>query len=458
MKHVRDVIKLGAPLMAGLLVEYVMYIADSVMVGRLGTEYLAAVAIGGMVSEILWAFTWTVAVAVQTFVSRRYGIQTASEVTDRHDLILDTGWAARTGFLFGFLAGCIALGASTLAQPLLSVLIEDETTVSLAMQYVQIIRWSMLPAAVFYAAYGFLAGIGKTRIIMAATILTNALNILINYFLIYGALNFPRMGIRGAALGTLLAQCFGLMFIAVVFFAQSEFRQYRIFTGGTIRHFHLLMDMIKAWVPVTAQNIAAFFVFLVYEGLISRFGTIHLAVIHIIFVLTWAGKTVSGGLAEGGSILVGNNLGRGDRKEAQRYVYACLYIGLVVGAVLLAVNLLIPGIILKIFNPEPQVYTQGLKSLRFFAIFICLGTVGYSLEIVFTHNGWGSFVLLADLASHIIFTLGFSWAAVSYFNTGIRTVWTGYGVYLAVFAVLLLVGFASGRWADQVSVETDPVA
>lgn len=442
--------------MAGLLVEYVMYIADSVMVGRLGTEHLAAVAVGGMVSEILWAFTWTVAAAVQTFVSRRYGAQTAAGTEDKTAAALYTGQAARLGSFFGFLAGGLALTASTLAGPLLKALIDNANTVTLAMRYVRIIRWSMVPAAVFFAAYGFLAGIGKTKTIMIATILTNVLNIAFNYMLIYGKFSCPRMEIRGAALGTFLAQVFGLCFVAVIILSRKDLRQYQLFHRRESRAPRLLADMAGAWLPVTGQNIGAFFIFLVYEGIVSSFGTVHLAVVHIIFLLTWAGKTVTGGLAEGGSILVGNHLGRGERKEARRYVYACLYIGSVVGAVLLAANLLVPGLILKIFNPEPEALEQGKKALRFFAVFICLGTAGYSLETIFTHNGWGSFVLAADIVSHVAFTLGFSWLALRFFDAGIRTVWTGYGIYLAVFAALLLAGMASGRWADRVRETSGP--
>jgi len=455
MKHVRDVIKIGAPLMAGLLVEYVMYIADSVMVGRLGTEYLAAVAVGGMVSEILWAFTWTVAAAVQTFVSRRYGIQTAAGARDRTSLTLHTGHAGQTGLLFGLLAGSLALAASTLAGPVLKLLIDNETTIGPAMQYVRIIRWSMLPAALFFAVYGFIAGIGMTKTIMTATVLTNLVNITFNYILIYGKFVFPRMEIRGAALGTLIAQCFGFLFITLIIVLKQDLRKYRIFHRRADSDARLMPDMLKAWLPITVQNIGAFFIFLAYEGIVSSFGTVHLAVIHIIFLLTWAGKTISGGLSEGGAILVGNNLGRGDRKEARRYIYACLYISMVVGGILLVVNLLFPGTVLKIFNPEPEAFLQGRRSLRFFAVFICLGTVGYALETIFTHNGWGSFVLAVDIVSHTVFTLGLSWIAVHFFEAGIQTVWAGYGIYLAVCAILLLGGFGSGRWAYRVRETTD---
>lgn len=454
MKHVRDVIKIGAPLLAGALVEYIMYIADSVMVGRLGTEHLAAVAVGGMAAEILWAFTWTVAPAVQTFVSRRYGAQTAGGSADRRPAATaHTGEAVQTGMVFGITAGAAALAASVLARPVLAALIESPATVDLAMEYVRVVRWSMVPAAVFFGMYGFLSGIGRTRTLMIATVLTNVLNIALNYLLIYGKASFPALGIRGAALGTFLAQGAGLLFITTIIFSRKDLRAYRIFhifsRKSSGARTGLLAGIFKAWLPVTLQNIGAFCIFLVYEGLVSRFGTVHLGVIHIVFLLTWAGKSISGGFSQGGSILVGNSLGRGDKVEARQYARACLFIGVITGFLLAAASLLFPDLLLRAFNPDAETLVQGRQALRFFALFMFAGTAGYALETVFTFNGWGSYVLTVDLISHSLFTLGFSWAAVLLFHAGIRTVWTGYGIYLAVFTALLAAGFFSMKWANR---------
>ena len=319
------------------------------------------------------------------------------------------------------------------------------------MEYVTVLRWSMIPAAVFFALYGFLSGIGKTRVLMAATILTNVLNIFLNYLLIYGRLFFPALGIRGAALGTLISQCTGLMFLAVILVSNNTLRSYHVFrpasSRGTFKS--LYSGIFRAWLPVTLQNIGTFCFFLVYEGLVSRFGTVYLAVIHIVFLLTWAGKSVAGGLAQGGSILVGNHLGRSSKKEAVRYGYACLVIGGVTGLFLLTGCLAVPELVLKVFKPDAETLLIGVRALRFFAVFMFIGTFGYSLEVIFTFNGWGSYVLAVDLASHILFTLGFSWTAFLLFHAGISMVWWGYGLYLAAFAVLLFSGFVSMGWAKK---------
>jgi Na+-driven multidrug efflux pump len=64
-KHFINVITLGAPLLAGMVSEFFMYIADSAMVGRLGTEHLAAIAIATLFAEIMWVIVWPFAPGTQ---------------------------------------------------------------------------------------------------------------------------------------------------------------------------------------------------------------------------------------------------------------------------------------------------------------------------------------------------------------------------------------------------------
>jgi len=75
MRHIKSVVLLGAPLLAGLISEFFMYLSDSAMVGRLGVQYLAAMGIATMFAEILWVIIWPLAPATQTIASQRYGIR-----------------------------------------------------------------------------------------------------------------------------------------------------------------------------------------------------------------------------------------------------------------------------------------------------------------------------------------------------------------------------------------------
>jgi len=444
-KHFQQVIKIGSPLLAGMFIEYILYLADSVMIGRLGTEYLAAAAVGGLVAEMLWAFAWTTSAGTQTLSSRRFGRQdrTGSRFT---------GEIIENGIVFGLFAGVLSLFLSIAARTFLSALVESSTTVSLAMEYVSVIRWLMPITGVYFALYGFLAGINETKHLMYATIGVNLLNIGLNYLLIYGKAGFPAMGIKGAALGTLLAQSAGLVYFFVLFSVSEKLKQYGLFRWHRLKK-SILKDIFRAWLPVTLQYIIIHGILLVYEGIISSLGTVYLAVFHIIFMINWLGKSVTGAFAEGGAILVGNLLGRDDAEEAKKLIYACALISLVIGCAVYIIAIAFPEILIRLFNSEPGTVFEGAKALRFFAPFFILGSFGFILEIIFSHNGWGRFVLISDVTANLIFCIAFAYSAVKIFQRGVVSAWAGFALYLTLYTLVLWAGFFSGRWA-KIRVDT----
>jgi len=324
------------------------------------------------------------------------------------------------------------------------------------MEYISILRWSMPIVAVYFAFYGFLAGINETKHLMYATIGTNALNVALNYLFIYGKLGFPAMGIRGAALGTLLAQAAGLVYMVILFRVSKKCKRYGLLKRNRLNK-TLLRDIGRTWLPVTLQYLFSHGILLVYEGIISGFGTVYLAVFHIIFAVNWLGKSVSGAFAEGGAILVGNALGKDDIKGAEKVIYVCFIIGLIIGLAVFLLVMFVPGLLVRVFNSEAETLAVGISALRFFAPFFFIASIGFTLEMIFSHNGWGRFVLLADVIMSLLFTIGFTLGAVGLFDGQIRGGWLGYGLYLAAYTVVLVLGFYSRRWAhlkvDSAAVE-----
>jgi len=436
--YVAQVVKLGYPLLAGMFAEYIMYIADSIMVGRLGTEYLAAIAIGGLVVEILWVFAWTVAPGVQTICSRRFGMQGKRPAEF-------TGEVFNVGLIFGVAAGLMTLAASFASKAVISGLVQSRRTVILSMDYIRIIRWSIPVSALFYTIYGFLAGINKTKQVMYATIGTNVLNVILNFILIFGKLGFPALGIRGAAWGTLVAQIAGLLYFALIVAIRREYRIYRLFSFARVR-LPLIVDIARTWIPLCIQYVFSFTIFLFYEGFVSEFGTAHLAAIHIVFSLFLFGRTIAGGFADGAAILVGNSLGRGDSKAAIHYTKVSMAIGALIGCITLLLARFTPALIVRVFNSEIDTLAAGTRALKFFSVFFLLGIFGHSIEMIFTHNGWSSFVFISDAACNAAFTLGFSLIALRVLQSDVRTVWLGYALYMLVFTGLLVGGYLSKRW------------
>ncbi|MCP4021946.1 MAG: MATE family efflux transporter, partial [Desulfobacteraceae bacterium] len=408
MRYIKNVMVLGAPLLAGLISEFFMYLSDSVMVGRLGTQYLAAMGIAVMVAEILWIIIWPLAPATQTIASRRYGRALAikkKESNEYKNQILSTGDVFNNSLFLALGAGIIAVLSAKLCNPFLSVVLEDPGLIPMVNRYVNIVKWAMPMAAIFYALYGFLAAINRTIPIMIATIGWNVLNIFFNYVLIFGKFGCPAMGMEGAAIGTVLSQAIGAIYLTAYVLTSNHLRQFKCFIVKAVDT-KIFKALLKAGTPITGQLVVVFVIYLYYETLIANIGMVYLAATHIVFMVFFLKRAIVGGFAEGGSILVGNNLGRKNKDEAVKYAFAAEWVSIVIGVILFLLILIFPENIARVFNSESRTVAVSTDALRFFALFMLIDIIGYPFEVIFTHNGWARFVFLADVGTHVAFLLG----------------------------------------------------
>jgi MATE family multidrug resistance protein len=448
LKYYKNIMVLGAPLLAGFISEFCMYLSDSAMVGRLGTEHLAAMGIAVMVGEILWIMVWPLAPATQTIASQRYGRACAikQKISNEYkDLISSIGDVFNTSLFLAFGAGVFAVLLAMLCKPFLSLVMDDPSLIPMIDNYVNIVRWAMPVAGIFYALYGFLAAINKTIPIMIATIGLNVLNIVFNYILIFGKFGCPALGIEGAAIGTVLSQILGTIYLAAYVLLSKNLRQYNCFT---IKGFNtnIIKGLLRSGMPITGQLVVVFMIYIYYETLIANLGTVYLAATHIVFTVFILKRAVVGGFAEGGSILVGNNLGRGDRDEAFKYAFAAEWIGVAIGVILFSLILAFPENIVRVFNTENQTIVVGTKALRFFAIFMLIDVIGYPFEVIFSHNGSSKFVFFAGAGTHFVILLGGSIILLKLLGMGIYAAWSALAIQMVFYMVILTAGFFSKKW------------
>lgn len=457
-KHFLNVIILGAPLLVGMVSEFFMYIADSAMVGRLGTEHLAAIGFATLFAEVLWVIVWPFAPGTQALAARRFGRLEAINDQDSsryRELKQKTGEVLDNSLIVSFAVGAVTIFFASFSREILNNLLDNSDLILLADAYIGIIKWVMPMAAVFFSLYGLLAAIKLTRVIMVATVGLNVLNILFNYILIFGKFGMPAMGIKGAAIGTVLAQSLGAVFLLVYVIFSGKLRGYRCCRFRSL-DWRLMMDIAVVSSPMIAQLGVSLCIFLYYESIIAGIGTVYLAVTHIVITAFVLNRSLVEGFAEGGSILIGNHLGRGDRKEALQYAYATECIALCLGTLLLILVLMFPEIIVNVFNTEPETVAVGVRALRFSAGFLFISTIGFPLEVIFTHNGWGRYALVAEFFPIVIFTLGLTLLVIKYFHMGIYAAWLSLGLYMITYTALLIGGFFSKRWLE-VSVESDRI-
>lgn len=443
---IKKILKLGLPLFAGNFSFYLLQLADTIMVGQLGTTSLAAIAMASLFTGILFTFVWPVLIGTQAISSRRFGKQkTSNNVKEQVQLAAETGVSLDNGIVVGIFMGFLGLIFSFSAKPILKILIQDPALLPLSLQYISILRWVLPFSGIMMSMSGFLGGINRTKIIMISNIGGSLLNILFNYIFIFGKLGFPAFGIRGAALGTVLAGFFQFVFLFVIIRFESNSLIYNTLKFKKL-NLTVMRNMFKIFLPLAIQNIIALAVFLIYEAIIGAIGTVYLAATHVIFSLFRINKTLVGGIAQGSAILVGNALGANKKDLALRIVYACQAIAAVIGMVVVLIALFFPELVMGIFIQDAQTISIGVNALYFFGAFFFIEVMGYSFEVIFGGNGWGRYVLFSEFTTNIVFIITLTLVLVYIFDLGIYGAWIGFALYQVFHAVILFMGFLSRKW------------
>ena len=188
--------QLAAPVMLGMLGHTFVSFVDNIMVGQLGTAELAAVSLGNSFMFIAMSLGIGFSTAITPLIAEADSAKdfVKGKSTFKHGLFLCT--------VLGVLLFLLIL----FAKPLMFLMKQPVEVVELAIPYLDLVAFSLIPLIIFQGFKQFSDGLSMTRYPMYATIIANIVNVILNYLLIFGKFGFPELGIVGAAYGTLASR------------------------------------------------------------------------------------------------------------------------------------------------------------------------------------------------------------------------------------------------------------
>jgi len=283
-------LKLALPIMAGQLGQITVYLADNLMVGRLGAEALAAVSLAIAIIAVPIVVGMGIAVALPTLISEAEGAGKTKRISQyfKHSFIINVA------------IGLVSCALILFGLPLMEYLGQDPEVVALANTYMVMSAIGMVPMMIFMTFRGYSEGMSETKTPMIAMLLGNVLNIGLNYLLIFGKFGFPALGVEGAALASLIARVAMIIFIIVILMKRQDLWQY-------------IADCnFRKYVPTSLQmffEISAFSGAALIMGMVSKNAQ---AAHQIAINLSSITFMVCTGLAMASTIRVGNQLGKKD--------------------------------------------------------------------------------------------------------------------------------------------------
>lgn len=188
--------QLAAPVMLGMLGHTFVSFVDNIMVGQLGTAELAAVSLGNSFMFIAMSIGIGFSTAITPLIAE----------ADAEKKFKNGKSSFKHGLFLCTVLGVLLFLIVFFAKPLMYFMKQPLEVVELAIPYLDLVAFSLIPLIIFQAFKQFSDGLSMTKYPMYATVLANIINVILNYILIFGKFGFPELGIVGAAYGTLISR------------------------------------------------------------------------------------------------------------------------------------------------------------------------------------------------------------------------------------------------------------
>ena len=339
-------LKLSTPVILGLLGHTLVGMIDNIMVGKLDPINLAAVSLGNSYIFVAMSLGIGFSAAITPIVAEAH--------SESNNEKLKTSFI--NGFILCLFLGIFLYGSILLLKGTLIYLDQPQEVVRLALPYIDIVAISLIPLLLFQALKQFVDGLSKTIYPMYATVLANIINVIINYILIFGMLGFPKLGIIGAAIGTLISRFIMFSFLFYMLMNKEIIYDYISDLKSFVYNRFMIKKILSLGFPTSLQMFFEVGLFTSAIWLSGLLGEIPQSANQIVLNISSMTFMVASGLSVSAAIRAGNQKGLKNYKELKRISLSILLLGICFASIFsLVIYLLrdyLPYIYIDINNQE----------------------------------------------------------------------------------------------------------
>ncbi|HEX9944595.1 MAG TPA: MATE family efflux transporter [Thermoanaerobaculia bacterium] len=422
--------RLAAPVALVQLGFMLMGVVDTMMLGHLSADALAAGALGHIVTISALIMGYGLLTALDPLVSQAHGARD-TEAIGGH---LQRGLVLAAALTVPFVLGLLDI------EPLLRVLGQPAGVSRDAAAYTRGILWGVLPYLLFIAVRQTLQAMSVVRPAAVAIVLGNLVNVACNWALIFGHLGAPALGVKGSALSTSTARW--VMFLYLLAASRRTLAPYwRGFTAEAAV-FRKYLLMLRIGLPIAFHNTVELLIFAVAALLIGRMGVAELAGHQIALNLASLSFMVPLGVSGAAATRVGNAIGRGDMPGARRAAAACLFLGAAVMLFFAVLFATLPGPLARLYTRDGAVIAVVLALLPIAAAFQVFDGIQVVSAGVLRGSADTNFPAAVALLAYWLLALPVGWLLAFRAGLGVRGLWWGITVGILAVAALLVLRIA----------------
>lgn len=420
-------ISMALPPMISMLIQSLYNIVDSMFVAQYSHDALTAVSLAFPLQTLIIACSVGIGVGVNSYISRKLGEQDQKEANS----------AVLHGLLLSFIAYLLFVVLGIIAiKPFFNMFTNDAQILGDACTYTYICVFFSFGCFFHICIEKIFQATGRMMFPTVIQAIGAIINIILDPVMIFGLFGMPAMGVKGAAIATIIGQIVSMSLSVYVLLTKTH--EVRVDVHAFTFRMQTVKKILNVGIPNACMNALGSILVMGLNAILIGFGNNAVSVFGIYFKLQTFVFMPASGLTQGAMPIMGYNYGA---RKHTRLMETLKYALMITGGIMLCgtlLFLLFPGALLKLFDADQEMMVIGVRALRIISISFLPATIGFILPTLFQAMGKGLPSLIVFLLRQLIITLPLSFVAAPIF--GLDGIWFCFLIAEST-AALVAVGF-----------------
>lgn len=349
----KEIWRVTYPIFLGLLAQNVINVTDTAFLGRVGEVALGAAAMGGLLYICVYTIAFGFSVGSQILIARRNG-------EGNYRAVGPIMWQG-TAFSFG-MAVCLLILMYFSAAPLIRLLITSDSIYGATYEFFTWRIWGFLFAFVNVMFRGLYIGITRTKVLTMNAVVMALVNVVLDYALVFGELGLPEMGVRGAALASVIAEASSLLFFLLYTYYKVDLKKYGLNRFGQF-DLNMVLRILRISCFTMVQYFLAMAIWFVFFMALERLGQRQLAVANIVRSVYVVLLIPVQALSTTANTLVSNLIGAGGSSGVVTLLHKISRMSFLIMVVCVGLCVAFPGSILSVYTNEEALLVESVSAL-----------------------------------------------------------------------------------------------
>lgn len=437
---IKELLILAFPMIISTACDGVMTFTDRLFLSRLGPEHMNAAMGGAVTFQMLTFFFMGLTGYSTALVAQYFGAGERANTTR----------AAFQAILITLLAWPTILLLKDVAIRFFYFMEISESQIGHQIEYLNILVWGGIFGMMRYTLGCYFTGIGKTKIVMSATILAMMVNVVLDYILILGKFGFEPMGVRGAAIATISGAFSAVLMLTIAYLGRNNRQMF--FVASSFRFsLDIMKRLIRYGYPAGLELSLNFLAFGIMIALFHSQGDVVATASTIMFNWDLVAFIPLLGIEIAVTSLVGRYMGAGRPQAAHRAALSAIRTGIFYSVAILILFLTVPEFLVRIFRPmeyDPIFETAvplAAAMIRIAALYVLALAVMVALVGALRGAGDTFFTMVISVSAHWLF-VPLLYVSLKIFNLSVVISWFLLVVFFLIFCVILIWRFNTGKW------------